>query len=349
MQFLTNQFPTFIRQLLSAIALTSLLASGQVMAKTYKIATVSPDGLGWMKELRAGAKEIETLTEGRVKFKIYPGGVQGDDFTVLRKMRIGQLQGGMVASSSLTRFYPDLQIYSLPLQFRDNSEVDFVRERMDETIQQGLRDNGIEAFHLTETGFAYLLSQSPVSTLEEMQSLKVWVPDGDPVAAQIIKSFGVSPIPLNLTDVLAGLQTGLINAVAVPPLVALALQWHNHVSYMSDLPMMYTYSMLALDEKAFSKMDPGDQVIVQDVMNRVFTKIDAANRADNQKAYSALLSQRIEKVNPDLSDLEDWRKQADEIIGDLVSSGKLSQESVDTLRRNLGEYRASSSETETGQ
>ena len=97
-----------------------------VQAKTIKIATISPDGLSWMKQLRLAAKDIEKQTEGRVKFKIYPGGVQGDDYTVLRKMRIGQLQGGGFAAGSLTRFYPDLQIYNLPLQFRSFEEVDFI-------------------------------------------------------------------------------------------------------------------------------------------------------------------------------------------------------------------------------
>ncbi|MFT5561110.1 MAG: TRAP-type C4-dicarboxylate transport system substrate-binding protein [Candidatus Azotimanducaceae bacterium] len=326
--------------LATGLLVIGMTLAGPAVAKTFKIATVSPDGLAWMKQLRAGAKDIEARTEGRVKFKIYPGGVQGDDFTVLRKMRIGQLHGGMVASSSLTRFYPDLQIYSMPLQFRDNDEVDFVRERMDSGIQQGLRDNGLETFHLTETGFAYMLSQTPVTTLSEMQGLKVWVPDGDPIAARIIKSFGVSPIPLYLTDVLAGLQTGLIDAVAVPPLVALALQWHNHVSHMTDLPLMYTYSMLALDKKAFASMSEGDQAIVHEVMDAVFIKIDAANRADNEKAYTALLSQDIERVQPDLSGLDSWRAQADETIEDLVSSDELSQQSVDTLRKNLSEFRA---------
>jgi TRAP-type C4-dicarboxylate transport system substrate-binding protein len=275
-----------------------------------------------------------------VKFKIYPGGVQGDDFTVLRKMRIGQLHGGVVASSSLTRFYPDLQVYSLPLQFRSNQEVDFVRERMDEMIQKGLADNGIETFHLTETGFAYLLSQTPVNTLAEMQELKIWVPDGDPIAARIIESFGVSPIPLYLTDVLAGLQTGLIDAVAVPPLVALALQWHNHVSHMTDLPLMYTYSMLALDKKATRGMSDGDRAIVREVMDRVFAKIDAANRADNEKAYQALLAQAIEKVEPNLDRLEIWRDRADQSIAELVGSDEISQESVDTLKANLAEFRS---------
>lgn len=332
---------TRLRQLVThtliiAVALAAPMAAS---AKTYKIATVSPDGLAWMKDLRAGAKEIEAKTEGRVKFKIYPGGVQGDDFTVLRKMRIGQLHGGVVASSSLTRFYPDLQVYSLPLQFRSNQEVDFVRKRMDEMIQQGLADNGIETFHLTETGFAYLLSQTPVNTLAEMQELKIWVPDGDPIAARIIESFGVSPIPLYLTDVLAGLQTGLIDAVAVPPLVALALQWHNHVTHMTDLPLMYTYSMLALDKKATRGMSDGDRAIVKEVMDRVFAKIDAANRADNEKAYKALLAQSIEKVEPNLDRLETWRDRADDSIAELVGSDEISQQSVDTLREHLTEFR----------
>lgn len=327
-------------RLLPGILMLAVMALPQsVVAKTYKIATVSPDGLAWMKDLRAGAKEIEQRTEGRVKFKIYPGGVQGDDFTVLRKMRIGQLHGGVVASSSLTRFYPDLQVYSLPLQFRDNEEVDFVREKMDAMIQKGLADNGIETFHLTETGFAYLLSQRPVNTLAEMQELKIWVPDGDPIAARIIESFGVSPIPLYLTDVLAGLQTGLIDAVAVPPLVALALQWHNHVTHMTDLPLMYTYSMLALDKKATRGMSDGDRVIVKEVMDRVFAKIDAANRADNEKAYDALLSQAIEKVEPNLDRLEDWRDRADGSIEELVGAEEISQESVDILRTHLSEHR----------
>jgi TRAP-type C4-dicarboxylate transport system substrate-binding protein len=329
----------------AALLAVALVLPQAVLAKTYKIATVSPDGLAWMKDLRAGAKEIEELTEGRVKFKIYPGGVQGDDFTVLRKMRIGQLHGGVVASSSLTRFYPDLQVYSLPLQFRDNAEVDFVRAKMDAMIQQGLADNGIETFHLTETGFAYLLSQRPVNTLEEMQQLKIWVPDGDPIAARIIESFGVSPIPLYLTDVLAGLQTGLIDAVAVPPLVALALQWHNHVTHMTDLPLMYTYSMLALDKRATRGMSDGDRAIVKEVMDRVFSKIDAANRADNEKAYQALLSQAIERVDPDLERLEIWRDKADDSIADLISEDEISQESVDILRRHLSEVRSQSSGT----
>ncbi len=332
-----------IRRLSILICVLLVVVSLPVTAATYKIATISPDGLSWVKKLRDGVKEIDERTEGRVKFKIYPGGVQGDDFTVLRKMRIGQLHGGAVAAGSLTRFYPDLQIYNLPLQFKSYEEVDHIRGEMDKMIAKGLEDAGIVTFAFTETGFAYLLSKTPVRSLEELKELKAWTPEGDPISAELIKSFDVSPIPLNVSDVLAGLQTGLINAVLVPPVVALALQWHNHVEYMMNLPMVYIYSMLAMDKKAFNRISPDDQLIVREVMDRVFQEVERDTRTDNEKAYNALLSIGIEPVEP--TGLSAWQAVADQSVAKLIESGEISPESVQLYLANLKKYRSQESET----
>lgn len=307
-------------------------------AATYKIATISPDGLSWMQKLRAGVKEISAATDDRVKFKIYPGGVQGDDETVLRKMRIGQLHGGAVAAGSLTRFYPDLQIYNLPLQFRSYEEVDYIRGEMDSMIADGLREGGIETFAFTETGFAYMFTQTPVTTIADLGELKAWIPDNDPIAAELIKSFNVSPIPLNITDVLAGLQTGLINAVVAPPSVALALQWHNHVKYMTDLPLLYIYSTLAMSEKAYKRISADDKQIVRGVMDRVFTEVGEEARADNAKALQAISTIGIEIVEP--ANLEEWQTVADESVERLIGSGEITPEAVRLYLDNLEQYRA---------
>ncbi len=327
-----------MNRLILIALLTALSIPLSAVAATYKIATISPDGLSWMQKLRAGVKDISVVTDGRVKFKIYPGGVQGDDVTVLRKMRIGQLHGGAVAAGSLTRFYPDLQIYNLPLQFQSYAEVDAIRKDMDQMIATGLEDAGMVTFAFTETGFAYLLTQTPVTTIDQLKNLKAWIPDNDPIAAELIKSFDVSPIPLNITDVLAGLQTGLINAVVVPPSVALALQWHNHVSYMTDLPLVYIYSMLAMDKKAFSRIDAGDQAVVRQVMNRVFREVERDTRIDNAKALEALGVIGIEKVTPE--NIDEWQRVADESVANLIQSGEISPESVQLYLDKLQAYRA---------
>jgi TRAP-type C4-dicarboxylate transport system substrate-binding protein len=329
-------------QKLSYFLITLLLLAPVAEAKNFKIATISPDGLSWMKKLRLGVKEIETRTEGRVKMKIYPGGVHGDDYTVLRKMRIGQLHGGGFAAGSLTRFYPDLQVYNLPLQFQSYDEVDFVRKKMDQRIVDGLEEGGISSFALTETGFAYLLSKTPITKVEDLQKLKAWVPDGDPISAQLLKSFNISPIPLNITDVLAGLQTGLINAVAVPPIVALALQWHNHVEYMMDLPLVYIYSMVAMDKKAFAKISDSDRAIVYEVMNKLFSEVDEENRVDNEKAYEALISQGIKVTTPAAEDLPAWYAVANKSVKELLESGEISADSLNLYQSLLEEFRQSS-------
>lgn len=323
----------FASRLLLVVVLPFFISTAG--AATYKIATISPDGLSWMQKLRAGVKEIRERTDDRVKIKIYPGGVQGDDRTVLRKMRIGQLHGGAVAAGSLTRFYPDLQIYNLPLQFRDYAEVDQIRGQMDSMIADGLEEAGIVTFAFTETGFAYLLTQTPISSVEELQNLKAWIPDNDPIAAELISSFDVSPIPLNLTDVLAGLQTGLINAVVAPPSVALALQWHNHVQYMTNVPLVYIYSMLAMDAKAFKRISAADQVVVREVMDRVFTEVERDTRVDNEKALAALTAIGIETVNVTPEEMVQWQSVADSSVESLIDSGEISPESVQLYLDNL--------------
>ena len=323
-----------IVRLLFVFCFLPLVASGEV----FKIATISPDGLGWMSKFRVGLERIEAETNKRITFKIYPGGVQGDDATVLRKMRIRQLNGGVFAAGSLTRFFPDLQVYNLPLQFRSYEEVDFVRARMDSNISDGLRKAGIKTFAFTETGFAYLLANEPVSSLADLRKLKAWIPDNDPIAAELIKSFDVSPIPLNITDVLPALQTGMINAVVGPPSVILALQWHNHLTHLMNLPLVYIYSMLAMDMKVYSKASSTDQDTVVKILDEVFELVGRETRSDNERALQALKKIGITFVEP--TDKAEWQTAADLSVQKLMRSGEISGEVVNTYLELLKNFRS---------
>ena len=323
-----------IVRLLFVFCFLPLVASGEV----FKIATISPDGLGWMSKFRAGLERIEAETNKRITFKIYPGGVQGDDATVLRKMRIRQLNGGVFAAGSLTRFFPDLQVYNLPLQFRSYEEVDFVRARMDSYISDGLQKAGIKTFAFTETGFAYLLANEPVSSLADLRKLKAWIPDNDPIAAELIKSFDVSPIPLNITDVLPALQTGMINAVVGPPSVILALQWHNHLTHLMNLPLVYIYSMLAMDMKVYSKASSTDQDTVVKILDEVFELVGRETRSDNERALQALKKIGITFVEP--TDKAEWQTAADLSVQKLMRSGEISGAVVNTYLEHLKNFRS---------
>jgi TRAP-type C4-dicarboxylate transport system substrate-binding protein len=329
-----------ISSCLAGVLLSLALVSGSVSATVIKIATVSPDGSSWMKTMRAAADDIAAKTEGRVKFKFYPGGVMGSDEAVMRKVRVGQLQGGAFPGGVLESIYPEAQVYTLPLKFRNFEEVDYVRERLDAKLVAGFEKGGFVTFGLGEGGFAYILSREAISSVEQLRSHKVWIPNNDAAALLVAKTFGVNPIPLNLADVLAGLQTGLVDTVASSPIGTIALQWHTQVSHMSDLPIMYFYAVLAVDKKVFYKLAEADQLLVREIMGAAFVLIDKQNRADNIAAYEALMKQGISSVELSDSDRKIWYGKARQAEKTLVDRGVLSREALQEVDAYLDEVRS---------
>lgn len=310
-------------------------------AKVFKIASVSPDGSAWMKTVRKAASDIEQETEGRVKIKFYPGGVMGNDQAVLRKMRIKQLHGAALTGGSLRKFYPDVEAYSLPLLFRSFEEVDYVRERMDQKILDGIEAKGMVSFGIAEGGLAYAMSDSAVSRVEDLRAKKVWVPANDRAALQAVKAFDISPYPLELSNVLVSLQTGMINSVATSPIAAIALQWHTQVKYISDLPLMYFFATMVLDKKAFGSMSAADQETVKKHFNASFIEIDKMNRKDNEGAFKALQQQGLKLVKISESDRGEWHNRAAIASEKIIESGIVSQEFYDEMAGYLNEFRAS--------
>ena len=216
----------------------ALFVSSAGNAAVLKIATVTPEGSAWMEAMRAGAKEIKERTDGRVEIKYYGGGVMGNDDKVLGKIRIGNLHGGAFTPSALQSIYPDVSLYGLPLVFDSEEEAAYVRDRLDQTLRDGMSDKGFVTFGFAATGFAVLMSNEPVKGLADLKGKRVWVPEGDTISYASMEALSLSPVTLPMTDVLTGLQTGLIDIVAVSPIGALVLQWHTKVSYVTAMKPM---------------------------------------------------------------------------------------------------------------
>jgi len=321
--------------------LTALLiaCTGLVHAATLKLATVTPEGSEWMKQMRAGAAEIEHRTDGRVQIKFYGGGVQGNDAKVLGKIRIGALQGGAFTPSSLGTLYPDINLYGMPMVFESEQQAAWVRERMDAKLQQGLEDAGFVSFGFAAGGFAAIMSNTPVRLLDDLRGQRVWVPEGDKISYASMEAVSLSPVTLPLTDVLTGLQTGLIDIVGVSPIGALVLQWHTKVKFMTELPLSYTIGFLAIDKKAFDKLDPQDREVVRDIMTRIYHTFDEQNLIDNRAAREALLKQKIQLVEFDAQEYERLRGLVLDSNRALGEEGAFSLDLYDEMLALAAQYR----------
>lgn len=320
--------------------LALLAALGSAHAATLKIATIVPDGTAWMNEFKKAAAEVKEKTEGRVKLKFFPGGVMGSDQSVLRKMRVGQLSGGALSVGALGGFYNGSQVYGLPFLFKNHDELRHVRPFLDANVAEGLAKKGIILLGISEGGFAYLMANKPLRSSDDLKSQKVWVPEGDVISQSVFENAGISPISLPVSDVYTGLQTGLIDTVAINPTGAIALQWHTKVKSITDEPLAFIMGTMVVSERAFKKVNAADQAVVKAAVKAAFARMDKSNYLDDQKARKALQESGIEFIRMSNADKLKWQELAGKSTDALSSKNVFPQELLDEVQKRLSAFRS---------
>jgi TRAP-type transport system periplasmic protein len=322
------------------VALLLACVSVSAQTTTLKIASIAPEGSTWMREMRAAASAVEAATDGRVQLRYYPGGVMGDDATVMRKVRLGQLQGGAFSVSELSTVYSDAMLYSLPFLFRERAEVDAVRERLDGKLEAGFAEAGWQVLSITGIGFAYVMSSRPIDSFAALQQRKIWIPRNDQISERAFRRAGIAPIPLPLPDVFTALQTGMIDTVGNTPSGAIALQWHSRLRHLLDLPASYVIGIIAVDRRAFGRLAEADRAVVLDIFRGASARIDADNQRSDREALAALAGLGVGIVAPSAEDAARWRRIGEEVTDELRAEGRITGELLDEVRAILAGLRA---------
>src|SRR5690606_24939291 len=167
--------------------------------------------------------------------------------------------------------------------------------------------------------------------IEDMRRRKVWVPEGDPISFFAMEELGLSPVVLPVTDVLTGLQTGLLDIVAASPVAALVLQWHTKVSYMTDVPVSYSMGLFALDKRVYERLPAADRAVVEEVITRTVTELDAASRDDNRRAREVLESSGVKIVHVDDANVERLRTEIGAILPRIKARADIDAALLDRL------------------
>ena len=307
-----------------------------------KIATLAPQNSEWAEKFQKGSIEIQERTENRVKLKFYWGGAQGNAKKILQKIKIRQLHGGTFSPTDFQEVYPDLNIYGLPFLFKDFDEVNYVRDRVDNQLEQGFKKLGFNTYGFAGGGFAYILSNEPIREYEDLKNKKIWLPQGDLISYEAMRSLNLLPVPLPMTDVLTGLQTGLIDIVAIPPVVALALQWHTKVSYMTRVPVLYAMGFLAIDSKIINRINTDDRKVLNEVINRIYSEVDSNSQQDSENAYEALSKIGIQEIQFDGDEYQKLTDLLEEPTKKMANDGFYSLKLFNEIKMYIDNFRKSS-------
>ncbi|MDH3871308.1 MAG: TRAP transporter substrate-binding protein DctP [Gammaproteobacteria bacterium] len=347
-----RSYSRWVRHFITCIGCCLVLSvSLPVMAeKTYelKFATLAPVGSTWSDLLQEWADEVKARSDGRLIFKIYPGGVQGDEPDVLKKIRFGQLHGGAFTGYGIGHIYSPARALELPFLYNDIDEIDFVRERFMEEIEQGYRDNGYEMLGWMEVGFIYFFSREPIRSLDDLQERRIWHWQGDPIGKAFFDASGIAPVPLSIIDVYTSLSTGLIDTVYCPPLGAIALQWFTKTRYVTNVPMANGIGSLIVSRRFYQNLPQDLQKLLKSTGQDIGAKLVAATRKDNQDSLDVLRSKGMEFVlNPEDLDEAQVKDISTKAAQSLMDSGYIPEATIDRIQQWLAEYRADKEQQES--
>ncbi len=316
-------------------------------ARDIKIATIAPNQSAWMVQMREAGKKIRERTEGRVNLKFYGGGVQGASPKVLQKIKIGQLHGGVFAPTDFIKSYGDINLYGLPFAFESWEEMRYVRDQMDAALAAGFENLNFVTFGFVGS-FSMILSNEPVRNQTDLRGKKVWLPEGDVITFEALKALNLSPVSLPVTDVLTGLQTGLLDMAAIPPEVAVALQWHTRVKYFTDMPVLYAMSFLAIDKRTVDRLSAEDRAVMTGVLADTYAKMDSRMSAESLDAVEALVEIGINRVDPDEGELDGLLATMADTNLAMAEKGILPLSLYETMQRHISEYRNGSPRAQAG-
>lgn len=309
--------------------------ASNAQAITLKIATVVPDGTNWMQEFKTAADEVATKTENRVKLRFYAGGIMGSDKSVLRKMRVGQLHGGALGIGALSDFYKGANIYATPFLFKDLAQVKASRSLIDPILKRELAKKGIVLLGLSEGGFAKMMSDSAIDGPESLKNKKVWIPEGDIISQTVFNQAGISPVALPVSDVYTGLQTGLLNTITINLSAAIALQWHSKISHVSNAPVVFVMGAMAISKRAFDKIKPQDQQVLESAVSKAFARLDISNHQDEAKAEQALQQLGVKFSPMSESALKSWQQHSAKAIKEMIAKQETDGELLTLVREHL--------------
>ncbi len=298
------------------VALTALAASAVSRAQNapIKLATVVPDGSIWDKSLKKMGADWSQATGGRVALTVFAGGSQGDEATVLRKMRLNALQGASLTVVGLGSIDWSFNVFNIPFFFRSYDELNAVVEKLTPTLKQRVEAKGFVLVHWGHGGWLQVFSKRPVETVADLKTAKLFTSAGDDRMTQWYKANGFQPRAMAMTDILTGLTTGMLDALPTPPLAALSFQWYKQTPHMLDVGLTPLVGATVLTKRTWDRLSAADRSTITEIAAGVEKQLQVDVPKQDTLAVTLMSSQGL-KVTKATG--PEWQQLADALAKNM--------------------------------
>ncbi len=319
------------------VILWTLTASAQEYV--IKFATLAPEGSTWINIMKEYDAAVRKESGGKLGFRIYAGGVAGDEKDVMRKIRLGQFNSAGITGFGIGEIAKSARVLDAPFLFKSAAEVDHIVSMFDAEFNKEFENGGFVLLGWAEVGSVYIITKTPVSKISDLHSVKMWEWEGDPVADATFKTIGINPIQLSITDVVTSLQTGLITGAYASPLAIVSLQWNSATSHLMDYPLTNASGAVVIAKRDFDKIPSDLQQILLKHGRTLMRKLTEQSRRDNIKSLETLKKNKMTFNKPDPNEIKSYddlgRTARRSLVGKLYSEDLLNR-----VEKALADFRA---------
>lgn len=313
----------------------------QVNAVTLKMASLLPTGTEWDNALNKMAADWRESSNGRVKVKIYPGGIAGVEADVIRKMRIGQIDMAVLTSTGMTAIIPDTFAMSMPFMLESEAELDFIVEEVTPIFDEAFLEKGFIVLTWSKTGWVNFFSKNKIIQPEDMMRMKFSGPTTQPELTNSFKKMGFNVVSMDIPDILMGLQSGMVDAFYTAPMAAASYQWFAIAKNMLDMKVSPVLGGIVITERAWKKIpDTYKPELIKAAMEMSSVFVREAVTLEN-RAIKVMLDNGLQ-INPPAADTRTrWRNLLGEDFSVIVGDeGFVSTESFQRVASMLEEFRS---------
>jgi TRAP-type C4-dicarboxylate transport system substrate-binding protein len=312
-----------------------VLAPVDAASLVIKLGTVVPDGSVWYKVLRRLGDEWRRETAGRVTLQVYPGGTQGTESAMIKRMRFDQLQAASLSAVGLSEIDEAFNVFSIPMFYESYDEVDHVLGRLAPELDARLERKGFKRLNWGHGGWVQVFSKRPVRTVPDIKALKLFTSAGNDRMVQWYKDNGFRPVPLAVSDMMTALQTGMVEAIPVTPLAALSFQWYQQTPYMLDLGLAPLVGATVMTLDAWERIGPEDRPKVLEAAARAEREL--RNEVPKQD-QAAIEEMKARKLTVTKAEGPEWRRAAEDFARSMRGT-MVPADLFDLAARERDEYR----------
>ena len=329
-----------IPRILSLALVGSLVAAAADARTVIKMASLVPDASVWGKILKDMGADWQEETDGEVSLRLYGGGVAGNEADVVRKMRVGQLHAAALSVAGLTDIDEGFEIFEIPMFFESYDELFHVLAKTRPLLEKRLESKGYLMLNWGQGGWVHIFSKKPVRSVDDLRRLKIFSVANNEGMLQLWRRNGFQPVSLAVTDMLTGLQTGMIDAMPTTPLAALSLQWFRQTPYMQDLGLAPLVGATVITRRAWQKLSPAHQKKLLSAAQRTEKRLQEEIPDQDRRAVEQMTRHNMQVIEVTAEQEREWRKTAEEFIEFKLGSMQ-AKDLLELARKERDAFRAS--------